>query len=405
MKAYERFLEYVKYDTTSDEYAPEDRIPSTEKQLVLADRLAEELKAIGFADARRDRYGYVYASAPSNCGGGLPAVGLIAHMDTSSAASGADVKARIVRNYDGGDILLNAEKQIYLRPSQFDALTGCVGDDLIVTDGTTLLGGDDKAGIAEIMEAAERILSQNLPHGKISVAFTPDEEIGRGGAHFDLDAFGADFAYTVDGGKTGELENETFNAASAVLTVHGVSTHPGDGKNRLKNASLLAMEFHSMLPPAEVPEHTEGREGFYFLEDMKGETERAVFRYIVRDHDKAKFEARKQYLRRAADYLTAKYGPGVFELDIKDSYYNMREIIDAHPEVTDRAEKAMRACGQEPVFVPIRGGTDGSFLSWKGLPCPNLPTGAFNLHGRFEFVSVTQMETMADTLTELLKKQ
>lgn len=405
MKAYERFLEYVKIDTTSDENAPEDVSPSTKGQLVLADRLAEEMKQIGFSGVRRSESGYVYGFLPANCSEPQPAVGFLAHMDTSSAASGANIRARIVKHYDGRDILLNAEKNIVLRPGEFPSLLECRGDDLIVTDGTTLLGGDDKAGIAEILTAAEKIVSENIPHGKLCVAFTPDEEIGRGAGRFDLAGFGADFAYTADGGRLGELEDENFNAASAVLTVSGVSTHPGDAKNKMKNAATLAMEFHAMLPAAEVPEHTEGREGFYFLEHMEGEAEKAVLHYIVRDHDKAKFEARKQYLRRAAEYLGEKYGAGTFALTVKDSYFNMKSIIDEHPEVSERAKRAMRSCGVEPVSVPIRGGTDGALLSYLGLPCPNLPTGAFNLHSRFEFVSIPQMETMAEILAELMKKQ
>lgn len=405
MKAYERFLHYISFSTTSDENAPAKVFPSTETQKALADDLVGEMKRIGFADARRDGNCYVYGSLPSNCGAGQPAVGLLSHLDTSSAASGTDIRPRIVKAYRGGDIVLNAERDIVMRESLFPCLTHCRGMDLIVTDGTTLLGGDDKAGIAEILTAAETLIRKNLPHGKVCVAFTPDEEIGRGVGRFDLAAFGADFAYTVDGGALDEFEYENFNAADAALTVHGISTHPGDAKNKMKNAAVLGMEFHAMLPPAEVPEHTEGREGFYFLEHMEGEAEKAVFHYIIRDHDRAKFEARKQYLRRAADYLNEKYGAGTFELAEKDSYYNMKPVLEKHPEVVKRAEQAMRSVGVEPKSPPIRGGTDGAALSQAGLPCPNLPTGDYNCHSRFEFVSIQEMDKVVEILVSLLKRR
>ena len=405
MRAYERLLDFTAYDTTSDEDAPESASPSTKKQLAFADRLADELNGLGFEGVRRDEFGYVYGFLPSNCGEDQPVVGLISHMDTSPAASGANIRPRVVKNYDGGDIVLNKEKDIVLSPTDFGCLLGCKGMDLVVTDGTTLLGADDKAGVSEILTAAETLRDKNVPHGKIAVAFTPDEEIGRGTDHFDLTGFGADFAYTVDGGKLGELEYENFNAAAAVLTVHGVGTHPGDAKNKMRNAAVLGMEFHAMLPAAETPEHTEGREGFYHLARFEGREETAELRYIVRDHDRAKFEARKAYLRRAADYLNGKYGAGTFELVLKDSYYNMKAIIDRHMDVVHRAEKAMRSCGVEPVAVPIRGGTDGATLSWKGLPCPNLPTGGYNYHSRFEFAVVQEMDKMAEVLVALVQKQ
>lgn len=405
MRAYERLLNYVTYDTTSDENAPENVSPSTKKQLALADRLAEEMTSLGFEGVRRDENGYVYGFLPSNCGEGQPVVGLISHMDTSSAAKGTGIKPRIVKNYDGGDIVLNAEKNIVLRPADFECLNGCRGMDLVVTDGTTLLGADDKAGVSEILTAAELLREKNIPHGKITVAFTPDEEIGRGTDHFDLKAFGADIAYTVDGGKLGELEYENFNAAGAVLTVSGVNTHPGDAKNKMRNAILYGIEFNSMLPPAETPAHTEGYEGFYHLLHFEGCEEKATLHYIVRDHNKTKFEARKAYLQHTADYLNEKYGAGTFDLKLKDSYYNMKEIIEKHMDVVKRAENAMRECGVEPVAVPIRGGTDGAMLSWKGLPCPNLPTGGYNYHSRFEFASIQEMDKMAEVLTALVKKQ
>ena len=405
MRAYERLLNYVTYDTTSDENAPENVCPSTKKQLALADHLAEEMKSLGFAGVRRDEYGYVYGFLASNCGEGQPVVGLISHMDTSSAAKGTGIKPRIVKNYDGGDIVLNAEKNIVLRPADFECLSGCRGMDLVVTDGTTLLGADDKAGVSEILTAAELLREKNIPHGKITVAFTPDEEIGRGTDHFDLRAFGADIAYTVDGGKLGEPEYENFNAADAVLTVSGVNTHPGDAKNKMRNVVLYGIEFNSMLPPAETPAHTEGYEGFYHLLHFEGCEEKATLHYIVRDHNKTKFEARKAYLRHVTDYLNEKYGAGTFDLKLKDSYYNMKEIIEKHMGVVKRAENAMRECGVEPKAVPIRGGTDGAMLSWKGLPCPNLPTGGYNYHSRFEFASIQEMDKMAEVLTALVKKQ
>lgn len=404
MRAYERLLNYVKYDTTSDENAPENLCPSTENQKVLADVLVKEMQRIGLADAHKDENGYVYGFLPANCEG-QPVIGLISHMDTSSSASGANIHPRIVKNYSGGSITLNAEKNIVLSPEEFEGLASCKGMDLIVTDGTTLLGADDKAGVSEILTAVETLQEKNLPHGKITVAFTPDEEIGRGADRFDLKAFGADFAYTVDGGEVGGMEYENFNAAAAVLTVHGVCTHPGSGKNKMKNALLYGMEFNSMLPPAETPAHTEGYEGFYHLMHMEGNEEKAVLEYIVRDHRKEKFEARKAYLQRAADYLNAKYGAGRFELQVKDSYYNMKSIIDKHMDIVTRAEDAMREADIEPKAVPIRGGTDGAMLSWKGLPCPNLPTGGLNFHSRFEFIPVQAMDKMVEILVNLLKKR
>jgi tripeptide aminopeptidase len=405
MRAYERLLDYVKFDTTSDENAPEERSPSTKGQLVLADHLAAEMKQLGFQNVRRDSFGYVYGFLPSNCGTKQPVIGLIAHMDTSSAACGSGIKPRIVKNYGGGEIVLNEEKNIVLRPADSPCLKECLGMNLIVTDGTTLLGADDKAGIAEILTAAELLNWRNIPHGPIAVAITPDEEIGRGTDHFDLEEFGADFAYTVDGGKLGQLEYENFNAASAVLTVHGIATHPGDAKNKMKNAVLLGIEFNALLPPAETPEHTEGYEGFFHLLRFEGSEERAELHYIVRDHDRQNFEARKAALRRAADYLNDKYGAGTFELQLKDQYFNMKPVISRHMEVVERAERAMRACGVEPKAVPIRGGTDGAMLSCKGLPCPNLSTGGFNFHSRFEFIPVQAMDKMADVLVELVRAE
>lgn len=402
MRAYERLIRYASFDTTSNEDSAE--IPSTPGQIVLADSLAEEMEKLGFADVRRDESGYVYGTLPANCGEKLPVIGLIAHMDTSEAAPGGGIRPRIVANYDGGDIVLNAEKDIVMRAEKFKNLAQFIGKDLVVTDGTTLLGADDKAGVAEILTAAEELNRRKIPHGKIAAAFTPDEEIGRGADRFDVAGFGADFAYTVDGGTLGELEYENFNAASAVVKVNGVSVHPGDAKNRMKNASLLAMEFHSMLPPAETPEHTEGYEGFYHLTRITGSVEQAELRYIIRDHDRAQFEARKDRVREIAEYLGRKYGAETFRLDLKDSYYNMKEILSPHMDIVRRAEQAMREAGVEPKAVPIRGGTDGAVLSYKGLPCPNLPTGGQNFHGRFEFIPVQDMDKMVEVLINIVKK-
>lgn len=402
VKAYERLLQYVRFDTTSDENAPQDVCPSTDKQKKLGEFLVEEMKRIGLADARMDRYGYVYGSLPANCRENVPVIGLIAHMDTSSSAPGANIRPHIVKNYDGGDIVLNEEKNIVMQAKDFPALSGCVGTDLVVTDGTTLLGADDKAGVAEILTAVDTLITDGIPHGKIAVGFTPDEEIGRGADRFDIPAFGADFAYTVDGGLLSGLEYENFNAASAVVTVSGFSIHPGDAKNRMKNAVLLGMEFNSMLPPWEAPAHTEGYEGFYHLSHFAGDEEKAVLRYIVRDHDRAKFEEKKKRLEKITAYCNEKYGEGTFETEIKDSYYNMKEIIQGRMEIVHRAEDAMRKAGVEPKATPIRGGTDGARLSYSGLPCPNLPTGGFNFHGRYEAIPVQSMDKMVEVIVNIV---
>lgn len=401
MKAYERLLRYTAFDTTSNEDSVS--CPSTAGQIAFADSLAEEMKSLGFCGVRREDSGYVYGFLPDNCGAGGPVIGLIAHMDTSDAAPGKNIKPRIVKAYPGGDIVLNQGKDIVMRAEDFRNLSDYIGQDLIVTDGTTLLGADDKAGIAEVLTAAEELNRRNIPHGKIAVAFTPDEEIGRGADRFDIPGFGADFAYTVDGGTLGQIEYETFNAASAVVTVHGVSVHPGDAKGRMKNASLLAAEFLSMLPPAETPSHTEGYEGFYYLSRMSGEVEHAELRYLIRDHDRKKFEARKERMKKITDYLNGLYGAGTFELSVKDSYRNMKEILASRMEIVERAEQALRAAGVEPFTAPIRGGTDGAELSFRGLPCPNFPTGGQNYHSRFEFIPVNAMDKITEALTHLVK--
>lgn len=403
MRAYERLISYTSFDTTSREDS--ETSPSTSEQLRFADALAKEMRTLGFSNVRRDEFGYVYGTLEANCRTDSPAIGLIAHMDTSEAASGADIKPKIIKNYDGKDIVLNPDQNIVMRVREFGNLLNYVGDDLIVTDGTTLLGADDKAGVAEILTMAEELEKRKIPHGTIAVAFTPDEEVGRGTEHFDVKGFGADFAYTVDGGTLGEFEYENFNAAGAVVTVHGVSVHPGDAKNRMRNAAQFAMEFHSMLPAAETPEHTEGYEGFYHLTRISGSAEQAELRYIIRDHDRAKFEARKEFFGSVAAYLNQKYGAGTFEVFLSDSYYNMKEKIEEHPEIIKRAELAMKNAGVTPRAVPIRGGTDGAKLSFLGLPCPNLPTGGQNFHGRFEFIPIQSMDKMVEVLLRLVETE
>ena len=401
MRAYERFLNYIQYDTASDADSP--TCPSTEKQLALGRALAGEMKAMGIADARIDEYGYVYGSIPANTEG-LPSIGLISHMDVVDCVPSAPMNASIIEDYDGGPVTL--KNGLVLDPAVFPEVAGAKGKRLIVTDGNTSLGADDKAGVSEIMTACERLLSDPaLKHGKICIGFTPDEEIGRGSDHFDVQGFGADFAYTVDGGVVGEINYENFNAASGVVTVHGRNVHPGSAKNIMVNASVVAMEFASMLPPQERPEHTEGREGFYHLCDMKGQEDQATLEYIIRDHDSAKFEARKARFAAIADYLNGKYGPGTVEVSIKDSYFNMRQIIEGRMDIVQRALDAYRAIGVTPIISPIRGGTDGAKLTFKGLPCPNIATGGMNFHGRFECVAVEDMDKMTDMLVQLVTEE
>ena len=394
----ERFLRYVRFDTTSDEFS--ETCPSTSKQKVLGQALVEEMLSMGIADARMDENGYVYGTVPGDPN--LPTIGLIAHMDTAPDASGANIRAKVIP-YEGGDILLNGEKGIYLREADYESLKRNKGKHLIVTDGTTLLGADDKAGVAEILTAAQTLLIEGGVHATLKIGFTPDEEIGRGADRFDVAHFGADYAYTADGGTIGELEYENFNAASAKVTVHGLNIHPGSAKNKMVNSQYIAMEFQSLLPQAQKPEHTEDYEGFIHLTDMKGEVEESVLRYIVRDHDKILFEEKKQLMTATAEYLNRKYGDGTVELELKDSYYNMREKIEPHMEIVDRAKRAMAAVGMEPRTVPVRGGTDGARLSYEGLLCPNLCTGGENYHGRFEYIPVEDMEKCVAMLVALLR--
>lgn len=401
MSVAERFLRYVAYDTQSDENST--TVPSTEKQKILGAALAAELSQMGLQGAYMDDNGYVYAWLPATPGcEGVPCVGLIAHMDTSPDASGANVKPRIVE-YQGGDIVLNEEQGIVMREADFESLARYKGQHLIVTDGTTLLGADDKAGVAEIFTAVEYLASHpEVKHGRIAVGITPDEEVGQGADRFDVEGFGAAVAYTVDGGELGEIEYENFNAANAGVYFHGVNIHPGSAKNKMKNALLMAIEFMNMMPPAETPAHTEGYEGFYHLHGMKGDETEAELHFIIRDHDREKFEERKQYLGRVAAYLDGKYGKGSVELYLKDSYYNMKEKIEPHMYLILRARAAMEKAGVTPQVVPIRGGTDGARLSYMGLPCPNLSTGGVNFHGVREYIPVESLEKMVEVLINLV---
>lgn len=397
MNVKERFLSYVAFDTMSDENS--ESCPSTDKQKVLGNFIVEDMKAIGIADAHMDAHGYVYGSVPGT--EGKPVIGLIAHMDTSPDCAGNDIKFRTVY-YEGGDIILNEEKNIVLREAEFEKLSGSRGKHLIVTDGTTLLGADDKAGIAEILTAVESLIADGTPHAPIRIGITPDEEIGRGADLFDLDSFGADYAYTADGGTLGEIEYENFNAAAAKVTVSGINIHPGSAKNKMVNSQLIAMEFHSMLPIHERPECTENYEGFSMLTNMEGTVEHSELHYIIRDHDMEKFLRKKKNFTDIADYLNRKYGEGTVEVSLRDSYYNMKEKIMPCMFVVKRAMDAMRKAGMTPVAVPIRGGTDGARLSYEGLPCPNLCTGGENFHGRYEYIPVEDMEACARMLRNIL---
>lgn len=393
----ERFLRYVSFDTQSDENST--TCPTTEKQKQLGITLVNEMRQMGIADAHLDEYGYVYGTVPGDPA--LPTIGLIAHMDTSPDASGANVKAKIVP-FTGEDICLNPEKGIYLRESDYASLKNHHGKQLIVTDGTTLLGADDKAGIAEIMAAAEVLLTSGKRHATLKIGFTPDEEVGQGADHFDVKGFGAEYAYTVDGGTVGEIEYENFNAAGAKVVVHGLNIHPGSAKGKMVNSQLIAMEFAGLLPVYQRPEYTEGYEGFFHLTDMKGQVELSELQYIIRDHDMEKFLLKKAAMTAAADFINRKYGEGTLELSIQDSYFNMKQCIEPCFFVVERAKAAMQAVGMDAKEVPIRGGTDGARLSYEGLPCPNLCTGGENYHGRFEYVPVEDMELCVKMLVEIL---
>ena len=400
-RAYERLLEYVKFDTASDANSP--TVPSTMKQKDLGEYLVKEMKAMDIQDAEMDDKGYVYASIPATPGcENVPKIGFLAHLDTVD-----DVPAcqdpRIVEKYDGSDVVLNQEHNVVMRLADFPSLQHMVGDDIIVTNGLTLLGADDKAGIAEILTAVERLLEDpSIPHGAIKMAFTPDEEIGRGPAHFDVKRFDADFGYTVDGGVLGGVEYENFNAASTEVTVNGLSVHPGSAKNQMKNANYIAMEYNAMLPQEQKPEYTEGYEGFYFLRGMEGSVEKVSLHYMLRDHDAKKFAEKKAMMDKVAAFLNEKYGEGTVEVATRDMYYNMREKIEPQFHLVQAVLDAMNELGVEPVISPIRGGTDGSQLTYMGLPCPNFCTGGANAHGRFETVSIQAMDKITDIIEKII---
>ncbi|MEA5051352.1 MAG: peptidase T [Oscillospiraceae bacterium] len=392
----ERFLRYVAIDTQSAEES--DTVPSTLRQLDLARLLRDELKEMGACGVQLDEHGYVTARIPANTGEKRPVLGLIAHVDTSDAVSGADVRPVVTPDYDGGDIAMGPGYT--LSPKEFPDLLKHKGQEIICTDGSTLLGADDKAGVAEIMAAAKLLLAPDAPaHGDVRICFTPDEEVGGGAAYFDVAGFGADFAYTVDGGELGEINFENFNAANAVLTVRGTSIHPGSAKGKMVSAALVAMEFQSLLPAHMDPSCTEKYEGFYHLTQLTASVDTARAVYIIRDHDRALFEQKKRFFMRAADFLNEKYGAGTVTAELTDTYSNMREKID--PKLVELAAGAMRACGVEPIVRPIRGGTDGATLSYKGLPCPNLSTGGYNFHGRYEFIPTEAMEKMTEILVRI----
>ncbi len=398
MNITERFLNYVKFDTQSAEDS--QTVPSTSKQLIFAEYLRDELKAEGFSDVEMDGMGYIYATLKANTKKDIPTIGFISHYDTSPDCSGKDVKPRIVENYDGGDITLS--EGIVSSPKKFPELLAHKGEDIIVTDGHTLLGADDKAGIAEIVQAMCWLRdNKEIEHGDIRMGFNPDEEIGMGAHHFDVEKFGCQWAYTIDGGDLGELEYENFNAASAKVSIHGVSVHPGYAKGKMVNANMLAAEFIGMLPADETPETTEGYEGFYHLLGIESGIENAKLAYIIRDHDRKTFEERKRFIKGVAKKMNEKYGEGTVDIAVNDQYYNMKEKIDPEIHVIDIVLKAMEQCGVPPKVTPIRGGTDGAQLSFKGLPCPNIFAGGVNFHGPYEFVSVQVMEKAMQTIVKI----
>ena len=395
----DRFLGYVRIDTQSD--ASSNTTPSTEKQWNLANELVYELKQIGMSDVTIDNNAYIMATLPSNVNHPVPTIGFIAHFDTTPDFSGTDVNPQIIKDYDGGDIILNVEKKIVLSPYYFDDLKQYEGQTLITTDGTTLLGADDKAGITEIITAMEFLLNNpEIKHGEIRIAFTPDEEIGRGAHKFDVEKFGAEWAYTMDGSQIGELEYENFNAAGAKVTIAGKSVHPGYAKGKMVNAISIANEFISILPPEETPQHTSGREGFFHVHHLKGEIEHAEFELIIRDHDPEQFERRKQLLRDITDKLNSIFG-NCIALDLNDQYFNMREKVEPVMHIVELAKEAMEAVGIEPIIKPIRGGTDGSQLSFMGLPCPNIFAGGHNFHGKYEYVPVESMQKAIEVIVKI----
>lgn len=402
MKAYERFLEYVAVWTTSDENS--DTVPSAARELDLARILVEEMKGLGIEDARVDDKGYVYGSVPATPGcEDKAALGLIAHMDTAMDASGRDIKPQIIKNYDGGDVVLGTSGNV-LSATEFPHLAGLKGRTLITTDGTTLLGADDKAGIAEILTAVDEIMKEGLPHGKICIGFTPDEEIGRGSNHFDVEGFGADFAYTLDGDAEGEIQYENFNASTGIVTCHGVSVHTGSAKDIMVNSQTIATEFHQMLPANERPETTEGYEGFYHLVSMSGNVTTTNMKYLIRDFDSENFNKRAELMQKNAEILNEKYGEGSVEVTVTEYYRNMKEQIEPCMELVDMALAAIRNVGIEPIVEPIRGGTDGARLSFKGLPCPNLGTGGHAFHGVFEHITVEGMDLGVKIVKDIIRQ-
>ena len=402
MRAYERFLNYVPVWTTSDETS--DTVPSADRELVLARMLVEEMKGLGIADARVDDKGYVYGHIPATPGcEDKPSLGLVAHMDTVADASGKNIKPQIIENYDGKDVVLKGSGDI-LKVDEFPYLAKLKGRTLITTDGTTLLGADDKAGIAEILTVAEEIIKEGLPHGKICIGFTPDEEIARGAKHFDVEGFGADYAYTLDGDEEGEIQFENFNASTAFITIHGVSVHTGSAKDVMVNSQTIATEIHQMLPVNERPETTEGYEGFYHLVSVQGNVTTTKMKYFIRDFDRRSFDARAQKLRDIAEEMNKKYGEGKVEVEIVESYYNMREKIEPCMQLIDYAKAAIEHAGITPIVSPVRGGTDGARLSFKGLPCPNLGTGGHAFHGVFEHITVEGMDKAVLIVKDIIRQ-
>ena len=403
MTVADRFLHYVSFDTQSCENS--DSTPSTDKQRILAETLKEEVEAMGLTEISLDEHAYLMATLPANTDESIPTIGFIAHLDTSPDMSGTNVKPRIVEKYDGEDIVLNSNENIILSAVMFPELLQHMGEDIIVTDGTTLLGADDKAGIAEIVTAIQYLIDHpEIKHGKIRIAFNPDEEIGMGASKFDVEKFACDWAYTMDGSEVGELEYENFNAASAKIMIKGLNVHPGYAKNKMVNANLIASQFAGMLPPHERPEHTEGYEGFFHLTGITGTVEEANLSYIIRDHDRNRFEKRLKQLQNITDYLKKIYTKETIKLEIKQQYRNMREIVEPQKHIIELAEKAMQDVGVTPIVRPIRGGTDGAQLSFKGLPCPNIFAGGINFHGRYEFVPVQSMEKAVQVIVKIVEK-
>ena len=402
MALLERFLKYVSIHTTSDENT--GLVPSTPQQMEFAKILAEELKAMGMQDVSLDKKGYLMATLPSNIDKDVPTVGFISHLDTSPDMSGKNVKPRIVENYDGNDIILNEKENIVLSPKQFPELTMYRGQSLVVTNGLTLLGADDKAGIAEIMTAMDYFIKNpDVKHGKVRIAFNPDEEIGLGAHHFDVEKFGCQFAYTMDGGERGELEYENFNAAGAKVTFYGTNVHPGYAKNKMVNSMKIATKFMATVPANESPEYTDGYEGFYHLTGIGGDVEKTTVSYIIRDHDRKKFEERKAHLQMLVDKINSEFGDNTATLEVKDQYYNMKEKVEPVKYIVDIASEAIRQAGVEPKVKPIRGGTDGAQLSFKGLPCPNIFAGGHNFHGKYEFVPIQSMEKATEVVKNIIK--